>query len=263
VAYECLTGRRPFAGDTPVSVALAQVSQEPPALPSDLPAPVRELVMRMLAKAPADRPGSAGEVGRAAQELRPTVVAANEAPQAPEPTRTLPAVAAAGPGDHPAYDDETTVVTPSLGTDTDPGFRLPDASRVPHWLPYAIALAVAALVLLLAVKACGSDPTTSAGTPGDPATGNGPTAVSTVDVVASDYLGRPVADVRDELVGLGLQVEVRRSAGGGVVGTVKDVAPTGTVAAGTTIKLDVVAAPQQQPKKEPGKGKGKGRGKGD
>ena len=33
VAYECLTGRRPFDGDTPVSVALAQVSQEPPALP--------------------------------------------------------------------------------------------------------------------------------------------------------------------------------------------------------------------------------------
>ena len=33
VAYECLTGRRPFDGNTPVSVALAQVSEEPPALP--------------------------------------------------------------------------------------------------------------------------------------------------------------------------------------------------------------------------------------
>ncbi len=37
VAYECLTGRRPFAGNTPVSVALAQVRDEPPALPDSLP----------------------------------------------------------------------------------------------------------------------------------------------------------------------------------------------------------------------------------
>ena len=73
VAYECLTGRRPFDGDTPVSVALAQVSQEPPALPADLPDPVRELVMRMLAKDPAARPASAGELGAEALALRPVV----------------------------------------------------------------------------------------------------------------------------------------------------------------------------------------------
>ena len=70
VAYECLTGRRPFDGDTPVGVALAQVSQEPPALPDDLPAPVRELVMQMLAKDPAARPPSAGALGREALALQ-------------------------------------------------------------------------------------------------------------------------------------------------------------------------------------------------
>jgi serine/threonine protein kinase len=266
VAYECLTGRRPFDGDTPVSVALAQVSQEPPALPPELPAPVRDLVMQMLAKKPADRPASAGDLGRAAMALRPTVAAAaTEAHAAPEPTRTLPAVDPdpAGPGGPPAYGDETTVVTPRLGTDTDPGFRLPDVSRVPHWLPYAIALAVAALVVLLAVRACSSDPTSTARTPGSSATGAGPTAVTTVDVVARDYLGRPEADVRADLVGLGLTVDVQRSAGGGVVGTVKDVAPTGSVEAGTTIRLDVVAAAPHPPKTKPGKGQGDKHGKGD
>jgi hypothetical protein len=79
-----------------------------------------------------------------------------------------------------------------------------------------------------------------------------------VDVAARDYLGRTVADVRADLVGLGLAVQVQRSAGGGVVGTVKAVAPTGSVTAGTTIGLDVVAAPP--PKEKPGKGKGHGDG---
>ena len=263
VAYECLTGRRPFDGDTPVSVALAQVSQEPPALPPELPAPVRDLVMQMLAKNPADRPASAGDLGWAAMALRPTLAAAaTEALAAPGPTRTLPVVDAGGaPGD--GYAEETTVVTPRLGTDTDPGFRLPDVSRVP-WLPYAIALAVAALVVLLTVRACGSDPTSTAGTPGASASGAGPTAATTVDVAARDYLGRSEADVRADLEGLGLAVDVQRSAGGGVVGTVKAVAPTGSVRAGTTIRLEVVAA-APPPKEKPGKGKdkGPGHGKGD
>ncbi|HEX7188161.1 MAG TPA: serine/threonine-protein kinase, partial [Actinomycetes bacterium] len=69
VAYECLTGRRPFAGNTPGSVARAQVRDQPPALPDSLPAPVRDLVMRMLAKEPQLRPNSAGELGREALAL--------------------------------------------------------------------------------------------------------------------------------------------------------------------------------------------------
>jgi serine/threonine-protein kinase len=270
VAYECLTGRRPFDGDTPVSVALAQVSQEPPALPAELPVAVRELVMQMLAKSPADRPASAGDLGRAAMALRPTLAAAaTEALAAPEPTRTLPVVDAgtAGPGASPAYAEETTVVTPRLGTDTDPGFRLPDVSRAAHWLPYAIALAVAALVVILTVRACGADLTSTAGTPGTSDSGAGPTAAGSVGVAARAYLGRTVADVRAGRTGLGLAVAVRRSAGGGVVGTVKAVAPTGSVAAGTTIRLEVVAAAPQPPKAKPGKGKGHGdnndQGKGD
>lgn len=55
VAYECLAGRKPFTGDVPAAVIHAQLHQEPPPLPEDVPAPVAELVMKCLAKSPADR----------------------------------------------------------------------------------------------------------------------------------------------------------------------------------------------------------------
>ena len=87
VAYECLTGRRPFPGDTPVSVALAQVNKEPPALPANLPAPVRDLVMQMLAKDPARRPSSAGAAGREALAMAPTLA---DTPPEPDATQVLP-----------------------------------------------------------------------------------------------------------------------------------------------------------------------------
>lgn len=70
VAYECLAGHRPFAGDNPVSVALQHLRDAPPPLPADVPADVAALVLRTLAKDPADRPATAGELGREAAALR-------------------------------------------------------------------------------------------------------------------------------------------------------------------------------------------------
>ncbi len=263
VAYECLTGRRPFDGDTPVSVALAQVSQVPPALPEDLPVPVRDLVMRMLAKEPAARPASAGALGREALALRASVSAA--APPV-DPTRALPSVdvapATPGPATPDPRGDQTTVVVGRLSTDTDPGFRLPDVSRMPGWLPYALGLALAAVLVLVLVQSWGADPVRTTAGSGDSSTG--PTAVTEVDVAERDFLGRPVADVREELVGLGLRVTVAPSAGGGVVGTVKDVTPTGTLKAGTPVMLGVVAeqpATTEEKDSKPGKGHGRKKGR--
>ncbi len=116
VAYECLTGRRPFDGNTPVNVALAQVREEPPALPPGIPAPVTALVMRMLAKDPADRPASAGELGREALALR-----AAGAGRTPE-TKALPVADA----------DATRVVAPGPG----PG-KLRHRPRLPAAAPAA------------------------------------------------------------------------------------------------------------------------------
>jgi serine/threonine-protein kinase len=67
VAYECLAGRRPFDGDTPVTIALKHIREDPPPLPADVPPAVRHLVERALAKDPARRWRSATEMSAAAR----------------------------------------------------------------------------------------------------------------------------------------------------------------------------------------------------
>jgi serine/threonine-protein kinase len=69
VAYECLTGAQPFTGSA-LEVALAHRDRPLPPLPAWVPAGVVELVMRLTAKDPAWRPGSAAEVAAWASRLR-------------------------------------------------------------------------------------------------------------------------------------------------------------------------------------------------
>jgi serine/threonine-protein kinase len=70
VAYQCLTGQPPFDADSPVAIALKHVREEPPELPLDVPAPVRELIGRLLAKDPEDRPASAQAVADRAYMIK-------------------------------------------------------------------------------------------------------------------------------------------------------------------------------------------------
>ena len=67
VAYQCLSGRRPFEGGSPIEIALQHVDSVPPPLPPDIPAPIRSLVERCLAKAPAARYQSAAALAAAAR----------------------------------------------------------------------------------------------------------------------------------------------------------------------------------------------------
>ena len=70
VAYECLAGRRPFAAENPVAVAMQQVHEAPPPLPADVPASVAALVLRMLAKPPTSRYPDGASLARAVSALR-------------------------------------------------------------------------------------------------------------------------------------------------------------------------------------------------
>jgi hypothetical protein len=170
--------------------------------------------------------------------------------------------------------ESTTVVVapPRPGDpDTNPGFHLPDPTRLPRWLPAALALVALALVLLVALKACGSGDEVATSTGGGGPTSSEATAPTTVEVVAADYVGEPVADAKAELQGIGLRVDVQRTAGGGPVGTVKGVSPTGTVEADGLVTLEVVSEPapgpakdttRSKPKGKPGKDDGHGKGKG-
>ncbi len=78
VLYESLAGRRPFQGGNPVTVAMAQVTETPPVLPGSVSADVSDLVYRLLAKDPLQRPASAGGLAREIAHVRSTLLAAGE-----------------------------------------------------------------------------------------------------------------------------------------------------------------------------------------
>src|SRR3954463_6086117 len=113
VAYECLSGERPFRADSAVGVAMAHATATPPPLPKDVPPLVADFVMRAMEKDPARRHPSAGAFGRPALALAASLhdtaeapgpaaaaAAVSTAPAAPPPggTRLLTAATAAGAG---------------------------------------------------------------------------------------------------------------------------------------------------------------------
>ncbi len=64
IGYEALVGHRPFTGSTQVEIAFAHVNQEVPPIPGNVPREVRDVIMELLSKSPADRPASARELAR-------------------------------------------------------------------------------------------------------------------------------------------------------------------------------------------------------
>jgi serine/threonine-protein kinase len=82
VAYECLTGRRPFVGDNPFAVAMQRVGQAPPPLDPDTPPAVAALVARAMAPDPSQRWPSAAELATGAATVA-AIVRAGPVPDAP------------------------------------------------------------------------------------------------------------------------------------------------------------------------------------
>ena len=72
IAYTLLTGQEPFRGETSTSIVLKHLHEPPPDLGElrpDLPAAWIELIGRLLAKKPEDRPQSAEELMASIAEL--------------------------------------------------------------------------------------------------------------------------------------------------------------------------------------------------
>jgi serine/threonine-protein kinase len=117
VAYECLAGAPPFVGEPP-DVGCAHRDHAVPPLPGSVPADVSALVLQLVAKDPARRPGSAAEVaqraGRLREDLRDDFIA--------------------GPGRMPYTTAAPAAVTPppviaSAGVAADARWQGPAASR--------------------------------------------------------------------------------------------------------------------------------------
>ncbi|GAB7041397.1 MULTISPECIES: serine/threonine-protein kinase [Catenuloplanes] len=68
VAYQCLSGRRPFEGDNPLDIAMRHVRDTPRPLPADIPPAARAIVERAMSKAPAGRFPSAAAMAVAARQ---------------------------------------------------------------------------------------------------------------------------------------------------------------------------------------------------
>jgi eukaryotic-like serine/threonine-protein kinase len=154
VAYECLSGRRPFDGENAFDVAMRRLREAPPTLAGDLPPAVLAVVDRALVADPERRWASAGEFARAARGViasagRATVPAPRSAPAQPvhapapaaRPVLTPPRPTSGGPGFPPT---SYRVASPYL-----PGAPRPPAPPQPQnilgWLGLGFGIAGVAL----------------------------------------------------------------------------------------------------------------------
>ena len=244
VAYELLAGRRAFEGGSSVAIALSQIQDEPEALPSTVPAPVRELVAAMLVKDAARRLPDGDAVVAAAHRARTATGAADE------PTELLALVPPPGVT---ALLDPVLVPAEAAAT-TDTATSAPVRRRRRRLL---LAGVLAALLLVGGGTAVllglggSSAPATAA-----PATTTAPTSATPTPVTldAAQYVGRPLDEVTAELTALGLQVSAEEVAGDGSdAGLVTEVAPAGTaLTAGSTVTVRYgSAAPTPAPTTEP------------
>ena len=213
IGYECLTGRPAFEGDNPVTIALKQVRQDPEPLPGELPAQVRTLIRRALAKDPAARFSDGAAFVAAIDD----VIAGRELPATPI-TRAFPVPVGAVPP--PPGERDGARVTRLTGDVVRPPAPRRRSRVAVVLLPLLGLLAGAGIAagLLSAL----TDPN-----PSSPAAA----AEQQVDGVvldAADYVGRPVEEVVAELEGLGLAAQQRRQdAPDAVPGMVTDVRPAG------------------------------------
>src|ERR1700742_4607482 len=90
VAYQCLSGHRPFDGSTPIEIAMKHVRDTPRPLPADIPPSVRAIVDRALAKDPAARWPTAAAMAAVARQAAAAL--SNPAHQQPhQPVSSQPA----------------------------------------------------------------------------------------------------------------------------------------------------------------------------
>lgn len=172
VGYEALSGRRPFLGDSVVTVAMKHVQEVPAPLPADLPVGVRELVEIGMAKDPAQRYSSGGEFADAVAAVRagrpvpppgnvPPITGANRVLPPGVPGTTPPTVATRAMSAQQPYAGEPyTGATPppqtpytgqNYATGTQPPIGDSGGGRYPKALLWAAGVAVALAAIALGV----------------------------------------------------------------------------------------------------------------
>jgi serine/threonine protein kinase len=80
VAYQCLSGHRPFDGATPIEIAMKHVRDHPRPLPADIPPAVRSIVDRAMAKDPGARWPTAAAMAGVARQAASSLTTAVQQP---------------------------------------------------------------------------------------------------------------------------------------------------------------------------------------
>ena len=225
VAYEAISGKRPFSGETQMAIALAQINEPPPPLDESIDEAIRKLILDCLQKRPSERIGSALELAQRAEELlgKPAKGRAN--------TRVIPVL--------PDDPTETTVI--QVEEQTKPPLVWP-------WVALIVALIVTASVLIFAMVTkttptpTPSETATQSATPSASASpSESPTTPSTVVVLSSEVLGLNKDEVKVALEAKGLLVNLVEGTalqtGDPKINTIYEALPLGSMPAGTTINL--------------------------
>jgi serine/threonine protein kinase len=93
VAYQCLSGRRPFEGDNPLEIAMKHVRESARPLPGDIPPAIRSIVERAMAKDPGARWPTASAFSAVSRQAAATLAApAQQQPHRPMSPPTPPKV---------------------------------------------------------------------------------------------------------------------------------------------------------------------------
>jgi serine/threonine-protein kinase len=229
VAYECLTGNRPFRGDSAVSVALAHLHETAPDLPESVPPAVRDLVMRALAKRPEDRFPDAAAMAATAAALR-------------SGTAGVP----------PAGSSRHEPVGTPQGLPATERVPVPDrhggSARLPGSGRRSARAAVSSTLVLLVALAGGAGVRALLTDEGSSTSGTTTAPAADSRTVALDgYAGRAGEEVRAELAGLGLLPRLAYDGVGYPVGTVSAVDPGGDVEVGSEVVVHVVPPPEATP----------------
>ena len=232
VVYECLAGRRAFEGENSVQIAVKQIREQPEPLPDTIPADVRALVDRAMAKDPAQRFPDGDALLRAVDET----------------------LAGRPPAAHDAGPTGTAVMPlPVLPPDDDRHVSIPPPERR---RPTGLIAGAAAAILLIAALVGGigvlsggdgeSSAATTTTTAEQPSTAAQTPPTVTLDPAA--YLGRPVTEVQAELTALGLTVALQPVQTADVAeGAVTALTPTDGLLAGATVTVSHAVAPPAPP----------------
>lgn len=276
IGYECLAGRRPFTGESQIAIALAQVNDPPPALPTKIPAPAAALIMCLLSKDPEERPKSATALASAIDAIRrqdiPAAIKAvptlgkflpdgaqtSSTQVVTAPTTVAPSAKRFGSGKKYTPQPNTAempAVAPAAAYGSRPVYEPEKKKSGWLWVSLLLALAIIGMIVWFVLAGQNSSKNavedsspTAAGTvstvAAPTASDESQKAEQTVNIDAAAYEGRPLEDVVNELVALGFSTKTTGVTSDKESDTVLSVSPVGAVTAGSTVTVEYSTGPQ-------------------